>query len=439
MDIIEDKQNQLNEIIRNTSNKDMIYENIVRPIVAETLAIFKERDIAFFPRTEYILPIDLYVEMITTHVLNNYANEIINDELPDECYILMLIRYPYFINILQCNKTFKQYIAFRNKLVNTFNIMYPVVSNQAVINVYKLLTTKIEDTYDIRTCSTPYYFHYFAGFRFEKEYVAITADQLPKGQTISYFIINLTYNMTDINAIVLYKDSPKIKSKILKLDNIPKYKCINKPTTTVRATLPFISTNDSFYQLSYYTTNVYVLLCYNDNEDISKCHFTIALYGKEGNVDSTFVNNMILGMIPKTLSDEEVNNYVEMTFQKSFSDTPESLNVVKEECKMMRQIVSDVLDDLFLKYEEDGEKIVMIKFFDDVTNSLMRKKELRNILDETEMPFFKLYMGNMATELCNMIVTMDDNVSQKHSKFEIAEYVLKYLYDDEFNDRLYHD
>ena len=415
----------MNNVLQSTSYADMSYDRVIKPLVTEMEEYMRTHDIKLMPKRTFNLPVDIYTELITQKVVSNYANGIVSDKLPNECIILMLIRYPYFINIVQCNHTFKEYLRYRESLLETFDNMFPVKSNEMVRHVRELLTTKIEDAYDLRTSSMVHYLHYLTGFRFERGMVAVTADALPKGPDVSYLVVNLTYNISNLNSIIIYHDSPKIKDKLLNVANIPNYKCIERPENVCRADTPFISTDDTFKAIEYYKPNVYILLCYNDNEDIHRCHFTIAYYGENGFVSPEFVNNMLEGSLPTSITMTDVNNYINTVFMKTFSDDPESVDLLHKEIQTMIDIVCKAYDDAKLA------NLTKAPMYDHIIRSILADKRLPPIVHSDEIPFFKIY-------LTNMIVVHANDYDSPNIKDMLCRYVCAYIHEDAYDNLLFH-
>lgn len=433
MDIIDTYQKQLNLTLQRLQYSEISYDTVILPLIKDLLSEFETKHIPLPPRSTFSLPVDIYTEAITHLIIDNYKNNIINDTLPNECYILMLIRYPYFINILQCNRTFANYKQFRSSLLSTLNKMYPVISNQLVLQVQKMLSTNLDETYDIRKCSMIHYLHYFIDFRFDVNSIAITSDQLPKDQSYSYFIVNLTYNLPSNNAIVLYHNNPKIKSLILNPANMDKYRCIVNPPNVVKASLPYYSTDCNFKQIEYYTQNIYVLLCYNDDEDLSKCHYTIAYHGEKGTVNPKIINELLQGSITKSITDSDIENYINITFLKTFSDEPSPISEIKQEMHDISLISYRAFDSVMEQLNNETK----LQMFEMITNEIISDPMLMDILDQTELPFFKIYLNNMLVEYGKY--TNDPNYPPSKMKQMVMTYVCNYIHDSVFDESVFHD
>lgn len=389
------------------------FNTCIRPLVNALLSELT----SFPPRTIIHSPIDIYTETITCYIIDNYYKNNIPTSLPHECYILMLLRYPFFINILQCQRTFKEYITFRESLLDTLDTMFPNKYSSSVKNLEQILSTKIEDVYDIRTCSIIHYFHYFINFRFDKDLVAINASKLPSGNDICYFIIHLSYNISNTNALILYHENPRIRDKFINIDNISKYKCIEKPSHIYKSQTPFITTDCNFDQHEGYKPKVYILLCYDDAKELKDCHYTIALYGKDGYVNEEFITDFIEGKLPFSLTKTEIENQINMIFLKSFADDHEPQSLLMKECEAIRHIAAEAFD----KVHENGMNDITL--FDTFIKHIMNDKRLLNILDEIELPFFKIY-------LYGMMNIYSDNLSSSSLKTIVCDYVNDYIYNN---------
>lgn len=401
-------------------NRESTFDKCVRPFVKDLLSELK----TFPTRTIVSSPIDIYTEAITCFIIDEYIRQVTPTKLPNECYLLMLMRYPYFINILQCQRTFKEYISFRKSLLETLNLSFPTKITPQVINVSELLSTDIESVYDIRKCSVIHYFHYFVGFRFDKQFVAITKDKLPAERgVISYLVINLSYNLQNTNAIVLYHDNQRIRDKFIDETNIPKYKCIEKPKRICKSDLPFIVINSEFEQIDKCQERTYILLCYNDSQDLSQCHYTIALFGNDGYVTEQFVNDFIKGKIPMSITADEINNQLNTTFLKSFSEDPEPMSSLMHEYESLKKITAESFDNVH------SENIADIQLFDMLIKEILADERLKNVLDNEELPFFKLYLAGMM----NIYSEYLNSSSLKHI---VCEYVCNYIYENLITNKL---
>lgn len=404
----------------------MSYEADVRPIAIELLNELFAKQIYFIPKATYSLPVDIYTEAIMVYVVNAYKNGKLNFRLPNECFILLLIRYPYFINILQCGKTFSKYEQFRKELLVTLDSMFPMKTNEAVINVQRILSTNIVDTYDIDKCSVIHFFHYFIGFTFIPGKTTILKDQLPVGDGITYFIIHLSYNLSNTNAIVLYKDMPKVTDRILNADNMHKYKCVDTSAKVYQRNEPFECVNTSFTVVNKYGSKVYILLCYDDAEQLADCHFTIASFGESGYVDERFIHDMVRGSLPKSIELVDINNTINTTYLKTFSEPPETKSTLRDDYNAMMRIAVGAYEATI------NEGINDLRIFDAITNKMLIDDKLYTIIDKMEAPYFRIYMKGAMPILSEYLGT-------EQLKELIGKYAFRYIHDNISNTSKFHD
>lgn len=404
----------------------MMYETDVKPTAMELLNELFEKKIYFIPKTTYSLPVDVYTEAIMLYIVNKYRSGKLKYIMPNECYILLLIRYPYFINILQCGKTYKQYEKFRQSLLKTLDSMFPMKTNEAVVNVQNILSTNIADTYDLSKCSVIHYFHYFIGFKFLPGKVTVSKDKLPMDDDVNFFIIHLSYNLPDTKAIVLYKDMPRVTDRILNLNNFPKYKCVDTSVKVCVRDTPFECVNKSFSIVDTYSDKIYILLCYDDAEELSECHFTIALFEDQGYVNEQFINDMVCGSLPKSIENDDIENTIKTTYLKTFSEDPDSKSTLVEDFNLMMRITIQAYDSVI----ESG--INDLRLFDAVTEKMIADDRILKIIDEIEKPFFKVYMKGAMPLLSEYLGT-------NQLKEILGKHAFKYIHENISNTSKFHD
>lgn len=324
----------------------------------------------------------------------------------------MLIRYPYFINILQCNKSYIEYIKFRKTLNEAYEEMFKGSKYSTDIeNVKNILNIDIS-SYDIRKCSAIHYFHYMVCFHFDKQFIGITYDDLPKDDSITFFIINAAYNVYDTESIIIYKSIDKAKTQLLDINNMHKYKYLIKPKQVFKPSKPFVMVNNKFAPITKLSKKVYILICYNNDEQLDKCHFTIALYDKNGFVDDVFIDKFIQGNIPKSIDNDNISDYLRMMFIKTFPDNNENISELHKEISLMAKIAGD------------GIKAAM----DDktpISSKILNDKRLMTILTKAELPFFKLYLREV-------------DKLDKHRTNDIIEMVCDYIHENAYSNKNFH-
>lgn len=212
---------------------------------------------------------------------------------------------------------------------------------------------------------------------------------------------------------------------------MPKYKCIEKPQHITKSTVPFVATNLEFKNSDYYADSVYVLLCYNDDPDPMKCHYTVALYGNEGFITPEFANKWLQGWIPQSITSDDIKNCVDITFLKSFSEEPERKSSIMDEVLVLRDITAKAFNDAMLERSMET-KYPTVADLEKVNLRILNDARLKSILDIEEIPFFRLYIGNV-------INVCAETLGEPNLKDIVVDYVSKYIHDNIYNQNTFHD
>lgn len=400
-DLINSLQTDLNQLIL-TNKSDISYSKTVFPIA---MKLFQELEKGKSYPKKLVLDerIDIYCEAIALKVIHNYSKGIKENTLPLHCYVILLIKHPYLISLLQCQRTRKEWIEFRKKLLEECDTMFGDDYPFSQVNEFKeFMSTSINDQTD--KISSLQMFHYMIGFRFESEGIGITYEQLPKDNNTSFLIINLSYNLKKKDSIVIYKSIDKIKEKLLNINTIDNFNPYLKPEKINDTKVPFIKVDNNLNIISTLTNKVYILLCYNDSDDYKKCHYTISYYDQDGFVNKEFAESFINGSIPKILTDKDITLYMESNFFKKINDEPEDIKELKESYIMFLNIIKD-------SFNKSTQKTIV--------DTIMNNENLNLVFDKTEIPFLRVYLSRLKTlEVFNLA--------------NVVSYSLSYIYPDLF-------
>ena len=346
--------------------------------------------------------IDIYSEAIALKVIHNYNANLKENTLPLHCYVILLIKHPYLISLLQCNRTRSEWIEFRKQLLTECISMFGENHPSIEVNNFKeFMSSPITDKVD--KMSSIHMFHYFVGFNFKQGSVGIDADELPKDDSVSFFVVNLSYNLKNKDSLIIYKSVIKVREKLLNIktiDNFSPY--IKSPITPSK--VPFIKLDKDLKPISTLTDKVYILLCYNDAPTYENCHYTIAHHGENGYVDKKFINSFIAGSMPKILDDADITLYMETMFFKKINDEPEPIKSLKEDYIMFLNVIRDAFN------KSTQETIV---------DNIMSDPNINLVFDKTEIPFLKVYLSKLKS-------------LEVYDLGNVVSYALAYIYPDLF-------
>ena len=215
-DIINECQQNIDSIKNlNTAT----YENTIIPEANKILSELNKIEISSWPRKIKLSKnIDIYIESIAIHMLYSYAKNI-KFNYPLHCIVDVLIKHPFFINILQCGKNLNEWKEFTENLNNEILLMFGDTNSSSEINRLKLLLNQKH----INNESSLHKFHYLTGFWFEPETVGIIGTELISklknssiiDENTIFICINVSFNILNDKSIVIYKNIPKLKEKLL--------------------------------------------------------------------------------------------------------------------------------------------------------------------------------------------------------------------------------
>ena len=327
IEIIENYQQTLDSLIKDVKG-EITYKTHLLPLAFKLFQQL-EQSHEYPKQTTIHKPIDIYTEAITLKIVHNYSHNIKEDTLPLNCYVLFIMRYPFLINILQCKRTKKEWIMFREQLLEQITLMFGAnKSRYAQLQLVEgMLKSNIESSTNEHILSK---FHYLISFHFKEELTGVKASELPRENGSSYFVINVSCNLNNDDSIIVYRRIMQYRCKLLNERTIDGFKSYIKPEKIYKQNDPYYFMDLNFDKHTKCTDRCYVLLCYNDEPEIKDCHFTVALYDKREYVDFDMIQSMIEGQVETILSNIEISDYINNVFNKTFFDEPEDLNQLKE-------------------------------------------------------------------------------------------------------------
>jgi len=370
--IIENAQKCINKL---TFNEYISYESsiysILKPIIIELNNSKK------FPKINDIgIGLDAYVEALMLILYHEYSTELpkniftytISKDtiLPTYCIVYVLMKHPIFLSVINSNLTNDEWKQYKNKLLESITDNFGDINTNNDVN---LLKTRLKSS-ESSNLSAIHQFRYFIGFSFKEESTSIKYDRLPTEESLLF--VNISYNINNLDSIILYNTIPSIRRKLLlNVDKIDELFPFSYPDA-VKAKEPY-----QFIKKS--NDKTMVILNYNTNENIKKSSFTVAYFNgtNDGSINTDFVDKFIAGATPLILKPKDIESYMKQQIFKHFNEQKET-DLILVYNNLMK-IASDSYDDSI----EITIKNVLSK--------------IKNIINDEELPVFTTYLHGLNT------------------------------------------
>ena len=403
-DIINECQQNIDSIKNlNTAT----YENTIIPEANKILSELNKIEISSWPRKIKLSKnIDIYIESIAIHMLYSYAKNI-KFNYPLHCIVDVLIKHPFFINILQCGKNLNEWKEFTENLNNEILLMFGDTNSSSEINRLKLLLNQKH----INNESSLHKFHYLTGFWFEPETVGIIGTELISklknssiiDENTIFICINVSFNILNDKSIVIYKNIPKLKEKLLNIKTIDLFNPFIQPKHIYKSKKDYNILNNNLEEINTLPSNYsksFVLLCYNDSEKINQCHFSLANYGDGKYLSKEDTQNFIEYRVLKTVDVKLLDFYLKEEFYNKICSEKKDIVELKKDYIKLMQLIKDSFN------SSDKNKFIT-KFIESLTST--------NLIPAQELPYFKLYLSK--------IKTIDPFCFNS-----VSDYILSYIY-----------
>ena len=384
------------------SNNELNYYNSVMPIAEKLLQELLSAK--FFPR-EYKTenPWNIYIESIFLHVIYNYMDNKVNNDLPMHCYVLLLKHHPYAYSMLQCNRSKQEWRKFLDDILKSIQELY----GEDAAHMKELIDVCKNET--IKDCSALQHFYYFIRAQFIQELVAITYDTLPKipsqqfqdhekcshifDDDVSFLVVNISYNLHNDDAIVTYRNVEKNKNKLLDINTIHIFSQYDIPKAIKKYDTMYSILDKNFNPITKFTDKVYVLMCYCDTDSYKTSKFSVALYGDSGYISRERAQNMIVGNIPKIYRKTDVAVYLEENFMNKIQSPRRDRSELRSKYESFMNIIREV-------YNESTHETF--------ADNLIQRKDLLNIIPSIEIPYFRTYLDGLKSLLIQSLASYSE-------------------------------
>ena len=366
-DIINECQNNINEL-KNLST--VTYENTIIPVANKILTELNKLDSSSWPRKLNIEKgIDIYTEAITIHMLYTYTKNI-KFNYPLHCVIYVLIKHPYFINMIQMDKKYDEWKEYSEQLINEISLLYGDSNSSS----NEELLTKLNNKHLI-----------------DKDTIFIS--------------INVAHNILNNKSIVIYKNIPKFREKLLNISTIDLFNPFIQPEHIYTPSKEYTILSNELKELNELPKNFsksYVILCYNDSDKIHKCHYSLAMFSETIHLSTENTKAFIEYKIISSLDSKLFDLNLKEDFYNIIGSEKKNMNDLKKDYVKIMQIAREA----FNKSNQQS----FIKKFIDMLNTF-------KLIHEHELPYFKIYLSKIK------------NISPYNLQ-NVLNYVSSYIYPD---------
>lgn len=405
-DIVDSCQKNIDSIIN--INK-ATYENTIIPEVNKILAeLNKIETSSWLRKINLSKNIDIYVESIAVHMLYSYAKNI-KFKYPLHCIINVLIKHPFFINIIQCGKNLNEWKEFVKDIINELQLMYGETNSSREINELKLMLNQVY--IDEKKESSIHRFHYLTGFQFEPGTVGITGDELLEilknssllDENTIFISINASFNILNDKSIIIYKDIPKLREKLLNIKTIDLFNPFIEPKQIFKAEKDYDILNSKFEKINDLPVNYnksFVILCYNDSENRNECHYSLANYAETKYLSKEDTKNFVEYRVLKTIDVKILDFYLKEDFYNKLCSEKKHAEDLKKDYIKLMQLAKET-------FNRSDKNTFAEKFMNSIASI--------DLINEHELPFFNLYLSKVKT-------------MESYNLQSVLDYILSYIY-----------
>ena len=407
-DIIDSCQKNIDSMINiNTAT----YENTIIPEVNKILAeLNKIETTSWLKKINLSKNIDIYVESIAVHMLYSYAKNI-KFKYPLHCIINVLIKHPFFINIVQCGKNLNEWKEFVKDIINELQLMYGETDSSREINELKSMLNQVY--IDEKKESSIHRFHYLMGFQFESETVGVTGNELLEilknssllDESTIFISINVSFNILNDKSIIIYKNIPKLREKLLNIKTIDLFNPFIEPKQIFKAERDYNILNSKFEKINDLPINynkAFVILCYNDSEKIKQCHYSLANYTETKYLSKEDTKNFIEYRVLKTIDVKILDFYLKEDFYNKVCSEKKHIEDLKKDYIKLMQLTKET-------FNRSDQRTFTEKLINSVAGI--------GLINENELPYFTLYLSKVKT-------------MEPYNLQSVLDYVLSYIYPD---------
>lgn len=290
-------------------------------------------------------------------------DEIIKEKslkMPFYAQIYGITVIPDLYHLLNVSLTHKEWEAKKEEIIKELNSIFGEDSTSAIVTRLRNMISVDTNNKQTNVSSLAMY-NYLYGFHVDVSFVDQLSSNLPKD--FNYILINATYNLDKLDAIIMYKNIPRMDTKLIRKDMLPDYVPYTEyPVKQAKEPVRLLNNKSSQWKIGIDYNNGYCTL------------FTEQLDSKE---KDKFLAGKLYAPCDVSIFD------IEMRRRWAFrlNETKESYDTVESRVSKISGIVSSVFS---------KDKYLTIKRLTD---------QLKDwLINSNEFKYFNIYMEN-AVEL----------------------------------------
>lgn len=398
-----------------------------------------------WPMVKDVENVFMTVEAISLFIIYHYDKRNFNviHKIPLHWIVQVLSVHPMFVNIIQCGFNLEEFTNYVSQLIESIDNSFGE-NNILFKELKKLLLTEISN--DMNTSgnsgnnnntngksemsnngnvngngtSSLHQTHYLADLDFKysptttgltKEELIEKAKEISNNAPFMFIFINISHNLSNTDSIVVYRDIPKLREKILNQSNISLIDPFIIPKENIPNSSNVFSFFDSNFQeisgeLPHLGSNgiYFVVINYGD----VKHHYTIAGHFDSYEEADNYIKGKVRPIIDVNILDEYLKTSYYTNQANGASNTIDNVNDIHELKQEYSQLSSIIKDSM----SQDIEQLI---------NNVMSKISSINIIHKREYPYFRAYLqGLKKLELINLQTVID----------YITAYIYPYLLTD---------
>jgi hypothetical protein len=379
--IIKEKQKYVDNYLLNNETKK--YSQIldhISPIIEK----LKSKD-DYIQHTKINSGIDVYCEAIFNKMFEIYQNKMkIIDFIPCHAILACLIKHMYVINFIIAYLSTTERKTLMCELSETLTNVYgDYDSNEQMSNLIKLFS--IEEIDNLTIFSK---FNYFMGFDFTEELYCKTYNEIFKHLNISdnsdihLFIIHCSYNLDNLNSIVLYNDIPKNKKILLDDRTIQQFSPWTFSKKIIANTKPYDFFNLKFEPIDFKLEHKYLMcLCYDNAENYNDMRLTAVTMNNDTFISGSIIEKMLKGEIFRYITKDIINKYQELMLYELTTIRENTIDKFINDVNNIVKIISDL-------FENSNQS--------NIANKIKENKELDKYFPY-EREYFDIYINDIIT------------------------------------------
>ena len=223
-----------------------------------------------------------------------------------------------------------------------------------------------------------------------------------------FIIVNTAYNLSIQSSIVIYRNIPKLREKLLNINTIDSLNPIYKPSKIYTPSAPYTICDSKFNTISSLPSSfdsAIILLSYNDEQNIQDCHFSLAQYNGSPFIPPSIARSFISYKLLKHIDTKIFENYLKEEFYNKIANEKQSTNDLKRECAQI------------LIYTRDTFNRSTQKNF--VQNFMSQISSITTLINPKELPCLRVYLSKIST-------------IEPYDLQTVSNYIISYIQPDVF-------